>query len=336
MRVEVTRASLQRLSAAAACAFALLPVAAAHADSGSWNVADQRAVAKAGVMPNVGTSFRGASRLTSAQFQASLAAVAARLGLQPVHTGGSTVTVVGFDRQLVLQLGLGDLASSVQAEARRAGLRPPSYFGTESVARELGLRYDHPARDDQLELYPTDAITRAEAAYSFARVLRFSSWTLDDARSVFATFKLPAYTTALRTALSLAVSKIGMPYVWGGTTDNRADGLAHGGYDCSGFVWRVFKLSGNPAGRQIGGRTAAQMAGEIPKSKRIPFASIQAGDILFFGSAGFRGRATEASIVHAGIALSPTWLINSSDQGVYIEPLTDWHERWFAWARRVL
>ncbi len=45
---------------------------------------------------------------------------------------------------------------------------------------------------------------------------------------------------------------------------------AHGGYDCSGFVWRVFKLSGNPAGARIGGRTAAQMAGEIRKSRAHP------------------------------------------------------------------
>ena len=36
-----------------------------------------------------------------------------------------------------------------------------------------------------------------------------------------------------------------VPYVYGGTPIT-ADGLAHGGFDCSGFVWRVYKISGLP------------------------------------------------------------------------------------------
>ena len=204
------------------------------------------------------------------------------------------------------------------------------------VARALSLRYNHPGSQDRLELYPADVITRAEAAYSLARVLATSNWQLQSVRATFASFKLPQYTAAQRTVLTLAVSKIGMPYVWGGTTDDRSDGLAHGGYDCSGFVWRVFKVSRNPAGQRIGGRTAAQMAGEIPKSQRIPLSKVRAGDILFFGPSRFGGRATESGIVHAGIALSATFMIDSSDEGVYVQPLTDWHRSWFSWARRVL
>jgi cell wall-associated NlpC family hydrolase len=326
----------KRLLAALACTAALLPVAAAQADSGSWNRADQRAVSKAGVIPNLAGGFQGSSPLTPGELASALATVAPRLRAQPVRVAGTTITVVAFDRALVLQLGLGDLATAIQTEARRAGLRPPSYFGSEVVARELGLRYNHPAKDDRLELYPTDQITRAEAAYSFARVLMMSRWQPQDVRSTFATFKLPHYTSSQRAALSLAVSKIGMPYVWGGTTDDRSDGLAHGGYDCSGFVWRVFKLSGNPAGRRIGGRTAAQMAGEIPKSQRIALSKVQAGDTLFFGPAKLGGRATEAGIVHTGIALSSEFMINSSDEGVFVESLGGWRSSWFSWARRVL
>ena len=79
------------------------------------------------------------------------------------------------------------------------------------------------------------------------------------------------------------------------------------------------------------------MAGEIPKSKRIRLAKIKPGDLLFFGSAGFRSRATESSITHVGIALSPQFMIHSSDQGVYVAPLFEsWRQREFAWARRVL
>src|SRR5205823_358284 len=114
-------------------------------------------------------------------------------------------------------------------------------------------------------------------------------------------------------------------------------GQVHGGYDCSGFVWRVFKLSGNPAGAKIGGRTAAQQASEIPKSRRLRLGQVRPGDLLFFGSAKFRSRATEANVIHEGIALSPDFAIHSSSQGVYVLPLYEgWLHDEFAWARRVL
>jgi cell wall-associated NlpC family hydrolase len=112
---------------------------------------------------------------------------------------------------------------------------------------------------------------------------------------------------------------------------------AHGGVDCSGLVWRVFKLSGLAPGRRIGGRTAAQMAGEIPRRARLSLARVRPGDIAFFGSAGFHGHATDSSITHAGIALSRDWVIHSSAQGVYVLPLSSgWLRQSFAWARRVL
>jgi cell wall-associated NlpC family hydrolase len=127
------------------------------------------------------------------------------------------------------------------------------------------------------------------------------------------------------------VSKIGMPYVWGGesdTTSSRFGPQAHGGYDCSGFVWRVFKLSGDPAGARIGGRTAAAMAREIPRKKRVSFKSIEPADLLFFYPPG---------IGHVGIAMSRDFMIHSSSQGVYVAPLFEsWRRGDFAWARRVL
>jgi cell wall-associated NlpC family hydrolase len=232
----------------------------------------------------------------------------------------------------VRQLGLSDVARAVQGEAARAGLRPPGRFGTEVVARQLGLRFDHPSPDDRLELYPTDAITRAEAAYSFTRVMANPSGVPYYARETLGRFALPRYTADQRRALRTAVSKIGMPYVWGGETDSasgsRYGPQAHGGYDCSGFVWRVFKLSGDPAGARIGGRTAAQMAREIPKRSRIRFKSIRPGDLLFFNPPG---------ITHVGIALSRDFMIHSSSQGVYVAPLYEsWRRDGFAWARRVL
>jgi cell wall-associated NlpC family hydrolase len=204
----------------------------------------------------------------------------------------------------------------------------------------LELRFNHPAAQDALELYPWDPMTRAEASYSFARILRFKGWETQTVRATVARFKLPAYTSTQLTALRLAVSKIGMPYVWAGESDDTTSVYgpqAHGGYDCSGFVWRVFKLSGDPAGALIKGRTAAQIAGEIPKEARLQLPQVAPADILFFGPAKFDANATESGIVHAGIALSPDFMIHSSSQGVAIAPLFDaWRAKWFTWARRIL
>jgi cell wall-associated NlpC family hydrolase len=164
-----------------------------------------------------------------------------------------------------------------------------------------------------------------------------TSWAITAAREALTAFSLPSYSAAQREVLHIAVAKIGMPYIWGGTTDNTADGLEHGGYDCSGFAWRVYKLSGLSWGRQIKGRTAAEQAGEIPKRERIHRQDVAGGDLLFFGSAHFDSTATESNVIHEAIAMSSEWAINSSAQGVYVLPLTSgWLAEQFTWARRVL
>src|SRR5438552_15277447 len=83
---------------------------------------------------------------------------------------------VRFDALLVDQLRLADVAAHVQSVAAADGLAPPAYFGTEVVARYLGLRYDHPAGTDHLELFPTDQTTRAEAARSLAQGASRGGW----------------------------------------------------------------------------------------------------------------------------------------------------------------
>ena len=305
----------------------------------NWDSSEQSLVVSNGLMSEVeGAGFGGGGRLSTQAESSALAAIATREQVAPIaFNGNAPITLVRFDALLVDQLGLGDIAEHVQQVAAGAGLDPPSYFGSEVVARYLSLRYNHPAGEDALELYPWNPITRAEAAHSFAAVLGFESWVLSAAREVLSTFVLPQYSSAQREVLRIAVSKIGMPYVWGGTTDNTADGLEHGGYDCSGFAWRVYKVSGLSWGKSILGRTAAQQAGEIPESRRIHLEDVQPGDLLFFGSASFEATATESNVIHEGIALSDQWAIHSSDQGVYVLPLTSgWLAESFAWARRVL
>ncbi len=253
------------------------------------------------------------------------------------HTAQSPVTVVTFDGMLVEELGLTPVAAHVQATAAAAGLRPPAYFGSEVVARFLELRYEHAVGSQRLDLFPEDPITRAEAAWSLARALDLSAWALSSAREALMAFALPQPTPAQRQALRIAVSRIGYPYVWGGTTDNTADGLEHGGFDCSGFAWRVYKVSGLPWGRDIRGRTAAEQAGEISRSQRLATSQLAPGDLLFFGSAHFDSGATEKNIIHEGIYLGDNWVIHSSGQGVYVLPLNgSWLGSSFAWGRRVI
>jgi cell wall-associated NlpC family hydrolase len=326
------------LAAAGAAPLVAEGAAAKRRTAANWDAGEQRQVVSAGVMGDEGGGFGGAAPLTAAAESTALGAIAAREGTAPiVFETDAPLTLVRFDALLVDQLGFGETAEHVQQTAAAAGLDPPAYFGSEVIARDLGLRCNHPAGEDALEEYPWNAITRAEAAHSFAVVLGFGGWETTAAREAFANFTLPTYAPAQLDVLRIAVSKIGMPYVWGGTTDNTADGLSHGGYDCSGFAWRVYKVSGLPWGRRILGRTSAEQAGEIRKSERIHLKDVQPGDLLFFGTAHFRSRASESNVIHEAIALSNEWAIHSSDQGVYVSPLTSgWLAQSFTWARRVL
>jgi cell wall-associated NlpC family hydrolase len=317
--------------------------AAAAVTLANWDSAQQRQVVGAGLM-GPGSSFAGAGALTATQANAAMAGLAVRLQgasavtvAAAVRTAQNPVTVATFDQMVIDQLGLGQVALHVQAVAAAAGLLPPPYFGSEVVARYLGLRYNHPAGTDQLELFPADPITRAEAAWSLAQVLGFGTWNVASAGQTLSGFALPTMTSSQLAASRIAVSRIGYPYVWGGTTDDSSDGLAHGGFDCSGFAWRVFKISGLPWGQEIHGRTAAQQAGEVPKRQRLHVGQLEPGDLLFFGSARFTSTASEHNIIHEGLYLGDNWVIHASDQGVYVLPLQgSWLGDSFAWGRRVI
>jgi cell wall-associated NlpC family hydrolase len=322
-----------------AALFAPAGAAAKKYTAANWDVPAQRLVVKAGLMSEApGAGFAGAAPLTAQAAAQAMSALSAHSEAAPVAVNADArITVTSFDALMVSQLGLGAVAAHVERAAKAAGLKPPGYFGSEVIARYLGLRFNHPAGEDSLELYPSEEITRAEAAHSFAVALEAGEWSVASARETFEAFSLPHDTAAQLQVLQIAVSKIGMPYVWGGTTDGIEDGLEHGGYDCSGFAWRVYKVSGLSWGNAILGRTAAEQAGEIPKSARVPLNDVEPADLLFFGTAHFNSKATEANATHEGIALSSEWAIHSSTQGVYVLPLdSGWLASSFTWARRVV
>jgi cell wall-associated NlpC family hydrolase len=330
-----------KLIATLTLALAATPAQAAVRGLGSWDPIAQRMVREAGVLPALDSGgFGGAERLDGTQLNDAFAALGLRLGLAPVAVPAGHISVTRFDALVVEQLGMADVAQAVQAEAARVGLRPGPRFGTEVVARQLGLRFNHDSAHDAQELYPWEAITRAEAAWSLATVLQFDGSQVAYARDVLGRFQLPDYTPAQRAALRIAISKVGMPYIWGGETDAAGTWFgwqAHGGYDCSGLVWRVFKLGRQPAGARIHGRTAASMAAEIPRSQRLRMDETLPGDLLFFGRARIWQRVTWANVTHVGIALGNGFMINASTQGVTVAPLwEDWRVKRFSFARRVL
>src|ERR1044072_2519115 len=306
----------------------------------SWAQTQIKVVVNHGLMAKSVASFRADATLT----QGELATLVAGLTKQPASVPAdpaAPVTVTQLDTRLVRTLGLAVAAKEFYDGAHTAGLAVPSRFRTETVARLLGLRINHPAARDDLELLPSDPVTRAETAYSVARILGFQGWETQSVEDAAATFELPTMTAWQTRILNTAVKFVGFPYVWGGTSEKAEAPFgieAHGGFDCSGFVWRVYKLQAYPGGAALAttikGRTTYQMSGEVPQAKRIAFAKLQPADIVFFGPKG--RSSTPASVGHAGIYLGNGWMIHSSGQGVAVTPWTGCSPPQFAWGGRPL
>ena len=251
------------------------------------------------------------------------------------------VTIAQLDLRLVQSLSLGQAANAFSAGARAAGIKVPGRFGSEVVARLLGLRLNHPASEDSLELLPQNPATRAEAAYSAAQILQFHGWETAGVQGLADSFVLPEFTDWQKQILTTAFARVGMPYIWGGTSDGPETEFgvsSRGGYDCSGFVWRVYKLETYPNEGSLAsvlrGRTTFQMSGEVPRSKRIGLAKLQPADVIFFGDRG--PRSDPSQVGHMGIYVGNGWFVHSSEYGVALARLDGWYAREFAWGRRPL
>ena len=319
---------MRRSILACLCVLALAVPAAQAKPRASWAAAQIAQVTKAGLLGGHAASFRPDDAISGAELEELVA------GLLPEAAPGTpaaAVTMASLDARLVRALGLGDAAYRFSRAVRAAGLVPPARFGTETVARLLGLRTNHPAGSDALERRPHEPASRAEAAFSAARILGLGIWELDAVRRAAADFALEPPSPWQQRILRQAVALIGWPYVWGGET------AAEGGYDCSGFVWAVYKRpqADAPAlGAVLRGRTTFQMSGEVPKARRLSFASIQPADVLFFGTKGPRSKP--AQVDHMGLYLGGGWMIHSSRYGVALVRLEGWWLERFAWARRPL
>src|SRR5215212_10248866 len=311
----------------------------AAAKATSWAQAELKAVVAAGLMAKE-TAARPDDALTRGELE-TISAGLRHVPASAPSTPTAAVTITALDAKLVSALRLAETAKVFTQSARAAGLTPPSRFGTESVARLLGLRTNHPASLDKLELSPSEPATHAEAAYSAARILRFGEWDASSTQELAQTFVLPALTPWQKQVLDAAVRFVGYPYVWGGESESTTSPYgpqAHGGFDCSGFVWRVYKLQAYANAGKLAdvlkGRTTYAMSGEVPAAKRIALAKLQPADVVFFGAAGPKSKP--AQVNHMGIYLGNGWFIHSSGNGVAVAPLAGWYAQRFAWGRRPL
>lgn len=337
---------MRRLAVILACAL-LLPASASAAAEKSWAQPQIKTVVDAGLLADRVAAFKPDQPLT----QNALAEALDTLALsaeEPIAyryalvAPSRAVTIRELDAALVGFLGLGEASRAVSTALRDAGLTPKAGAGSETVARLLGLRFNHPAEEDALELGLNDAATRAEGAYSLARLLGLTGWEQDRVRSATEELVLPELTEIQRQVLQRAVSFVGYPYIWGGVSETAQQPFgkpAPGGFDCSGFVWRVFKLEpfagASALASVLRGRTTFQMAGEVPPAQRIKKAeSLQPGDLIFQGDKGARSKP--AQVGHAGIYLGSGWFVHSSGSGTTLHPFDGWYRERFAWARRPL
>jgi LysM repeat protein len=98
--------------------------------------------------------------------------------------------------------------------------------------------------------------------------------------------------------LSEAKSHMGTPYVWGGSSV--------GGFDCSGYIYYVYKQAGLSINR---------LSSEGYYSRSYYISSPQPGDLVFFENTYKKG------ISHLGIYLGNNQFIHAGDNGVQITSL---------------
>src|SRR5437762_2763762 len=142
----------RRLTLACALVAAFIAAAPAASAKTSWALPQIKTVVAAGLMSPDVASFHPDEPLTRDALAGLVAGLTHQEEVAAMSSG--TVTMTGLDTRLVGALGLGQTARIFQQSAGTAGLAPPGRFGTETVARLLGLRTNHPAAEDDLELLP--------------------------------------------------------------------------------------------------------------------------------------------------------------------------------------
>ena len=167
----------------------LAPVPVVTRSGPSWAAPQIATVVAAGLMGPDVTSFRPDDALTRGELHDAIVALGKphRAPTDP----NRVVTMRELDAQLVAAAGLLPSARQIRLAAQAGGLVPTDMLGTETVARLLGLRVNHPVGQEDLERSPKQPASRAEAAYSLAKLSLLDPTRIDAVRQVVATFVRP-------------------------------------------------------------------------------------------------------------------------------------------------
>ncbi|MFN2587254.1 MAG: C40 family peptidase [Actinomycetota bacterium] len=258
------------------------------------------------------------------------------------------VTAAEVSAALVRALGKSPIASRLRAASSPDGWKPrvDRWFGSEIVSREMGLRRDRAATEEAREASAGEPMSQADVVYAVWKAKTSpSTWNAD----ALGGFALASYGPVRRDVVEFALSLVGTPYVWGGEWVKKTPAgypygaQAHGGVDCSGFVWYVLreKATGWAPSRPYRGwrfpeRSSSDMAGAT--KDRLGYKRLLPGDVVFFAPGGRKARAS--AVYHAGLYLGRGWMIHSSGSraGVSlasIAPGSYWHDQ-IAWGRRII
>ena len=334
----------RRALIACLCALVLAAPASAGPSTASWALPQIKLVAAHGLMGGKANGFRPDDPLTAGDLGDLVAGLTGQEAPMAADPSAPVKTIAQLDAQLVRALGLLPSAREFTAEARAAGITPPRNFGTEVTARLIGLRVDHPAAQDALELGANDIATRAEAAYSAAHILGFTGGEADWVAEQAATFQLPVLSGNQQRRPPRAPSFVGYPYIWGGTSERPQEPFGTvsqvpGGFDCSGLAWRVYKTEayagGETARRDAEGPHDVRDERRGAPSKADPDREAPARRRPLLRRGGPKSKPAE--IGHMGIYLGGGWMVHASSQGVALSPISAWwYSTRFAWGRRPL
>ncbi len=262
-----------------------------------------------------------------------------------------TVLAGEVSAALVRKLGKSSIASMLTAAESPDGWQPSvgSRFGSEVVARELGLRHDRPTTEEKFEAAAGQPMRQADIVWAVWKAKTAPSLYSADALTGF---ELANYSGERRRVLGFALSLVGTPYVWGGEWPAQThSGYPYGaqpagGMDCSGFIWYVLQKkssSYSPIERPYDGwsipeRSSYDMAGAIPRDRRLGLKELRPADVVFFAPDGRDAKAS--SIYHAGLYLGNGWMVHSSGSraGISLAEIGSgsWWNDQYAWGRRII
>ncbi len=138
----------------------------------------------------------------------------------------------------------------------------------------------------------------------------------------FTTMASDFYSNTVDNVISVGKTFLGIPYRWGGTTEN--------GFDCSGFIRHIFDWFGVRLPRTS--REMAHVGSYVSRNE------LQKGDLIFFS-----GRNMNSGVIgHIGIVVEVTseavkMMHSSSSKGVHIEELdkSEYFSKRYMTARRL-